>query len=128
MKRIPFVLVLAVLCLRVSYADARQLRTSIPELTVLNTAPDGEDASLAETTEIRNGFSEPMVNLGRIPSEPHPTFIKITPAIPGTFRWSGTTVLIFTPDPKRPLPSATTYQVTIAAGTPDASGRKLASA
>jgi alpha-2-macroglobulin len=126
MKRIAFALVLAVLCLRVSNADARQLRTSDPGLTVVSTAPEGEVASLAEAKEIRIVFSEPMVNLGRIPSEVNPPFVKITPAVPGTFRWSGTTVLIFTPDPKRPLSYATTYQVTISAGTQAASGRKLA--
>ncbi len=128
MKRIAFTLVLAVLCLRVSSADARQLRTSDPGLTVVSTAPEGEIASLAEANEIRVVFSEPMVSLGRISSEVNPSFIKMTPAVPGTFRWSGTTVLIFTPDAKRPLPYATTYQVTIAAGTQAASGRKLARA
>ena len=128
MKRIVFALVLAVLCFRVSFADARQLRTSDPGLTVVSSAPEGEVASLAEAKEIRVVFSEPMVNLGRIPPEVNPPFFKIAPAVPGTFRWSGTTVLIFTPDPKRPLAYATTYQVTIAAGTQAASGRKLARA
>jgi len=128
MKRSVFVLILAVLCLRVSAADARQLRTSDPGLTVVSTAPEGEVASLAEAKEIRVVFSEPMVNLGRIPAEVNPPFFKISPAVPGTFRWSGTTVLIFTPEPTRPLSYATTYQVTIAAGTPAASGRKLARA
>ena len=128
MKRIALAFVLAVLCLRVPFADARQLRSPDPGLTVVSTAPEGEVASLAEAKEIRVIFSEPMVSLGRIPAEVHPAFFKITPAVPGTFRWSGTTVLIFTPDPKRPLSYATTYQVTIAAGTPSASGRKLARA
>jgi alpha-2-macroglobulin len=128
MKRIAFVLVLAALCLRVPSADARQLRTSNPGLTVVSTAPEGEVASLAEAKEIRIVFSEPMVNLGRIPSVVNPPFVKISPTVPGAFRWSGTTVLIFTPDPKRPLSYATTYQVTIAAGTQAASGRKLARA
>jgi hypothetical protein len=128
MKRTVPLLVLAVLCLRVPSADARQLRTSDPGLTIVATAPEGEVASLAEAKEIRVVFSEPMVNLGRIPADVNPAFFKISPAIPGTFRWSGTTVLIFTPDPKRPLPFATTYQVTIAAGTQAASGRKLARA
>ena len=49
-----------------------------------------------------------------------------SPAVPGTFRWSGTTILIFTPDPKRPLPYATRYQVTIDTGADAVSGRKLA--
>ena len=128
MKRTVLLVIVAVLCLRVPFADARQLRTSDPGLTIVSTAPDGEVASLAEAKEIRVVFSEPMVNLGRIPAEVNPAFFKISPVVPGTFRWSGTTVLIFTPDPKRPLSYATTYQVTIAAGTPAASGRKLARA
>jgi hypothetical protein len=31
-------------------------------------------------------------------------FVTIRPAMTGTFRWSGTTILIFTPDPARKLP------------------------
>ena len=128
MKRIAFSFVLAVLCLRVPFAAGQQLRNPGSGLSVVNTAPEGEIAALAEAKEIRVVFSESMVSLGRIPSDVNPTFFKIVPAVPGTFRWSGTTVLIFTPDPKRPLSYATTYQVTIAAGTPAASGRKLARA
>jgi uncharacterized protein YfaS (alpha-2-macroglobulin family) len=128
MTRFSAVLVLAALCLCAPAADARQLRTPDTGLAVVSTAPQGEVASLAEANEIRVVFSESMVSLGRIPSEVHPAFFKISPAVPGTFRWSGTTVLIFTPDPKRPLSYATNYQVTIASGTTAASGRKLASA
>ncbi len=40
-------------------------------------------------------------------------FVTIAPAIPGAFRWSGTTTLVYTPDPKRPLPFATSYTVTV---------------
>ena len=128
MRRISVGVLLTLLCVHASLADARQLRESNPGLTVVSTAPEGEVASLAETNEIRVVFSESMVSLGRIPTDVHPAFFKISPAVVGTFRWSGTTVLIFTPDPKRPLAYATTYQVTIAAGTPAASGRKLARA
>ena len=102
MKRIVEVIVLAVLCLHASPADARQLQRSDPGLTVVSTAPEGEVASLAEVNEIRVVFSEPMVALGRIPTDVRPAFFRISPAVPGTFRWSGTTVLIFTPDPKKP--------------------------
>ncbi len=94
-------------------------------LTVVSYGPEGEIASLEEANEIRVVFSEPMVTLGRIPERLRPAFFRITPAVEGTFRWSGTTVLIFTPDPKRPLPYATRYQVTIA-NAAAASGRRLA--
>jgi hypothetical protein len=128
MKRIAKIVFLAVLCLRAVSADARQFQRSDPGLTVVSTSPHGEVASLAEANEIRVVFSEPMVSLGRIPADVRPPFFRISPAVPGTFRWSGTTVLIFTPDQKRPLPYATTYQVTIAAGATAASGMKLAQA
>src|SRR5262245_29545928 len=126
MKRIAEVVFLAVLCLHAPFADAGQLQRTDPGVTVLSTAPNGEVAALAEVNEIRVVFSEPMVTLGRIPAEVRPAFFTISPAVQGTFRWSGTTVLIFTPDAKRPLPYATTYQVTIAAGATAASGVKLA--
>src|SRR5262245_3586915 len=126
MKRIAEVVFLAVLCLHAPFADAGQLQRTDPGVTVLSTAPNGEVAALAEVNEIRVVFSEPMVTLGRIPAEVRPAFFTISPAVQGTFRWSGTTVLIFTPDAKHPLPYATTYQVTIAAGATAASGLKLA--
>ncbi len=52
-------------------------------------------------------------------------FVTISPAIPGAFRWSGTTILIFTPDATRPLPYATRYDVTVAASATAVSGRRL---
>src|SRR5687768_13968629 len=76
-------------------------------LTVVGAGPDGEIATLEEANEIRVVFSEPMVRLGRIPSPVAAPFFRLTPAIAGTFRWSGTTTLIFTPDAKRPLPFGT---------------------
>src|SRR4029453_4724689 len=69
-------------------------------------------------------FSEPMVTLGKIPEKVAAPFVRITPVINGTFRWSGTTVLIFTP--ARPLPFSTTYEVSIDTTATAGSGRKLA--
>jgi uncharacterized protein YfaS (alpha-2-macroglobulin family) len=97
-----------------------------PALTIVNAGPRSEIASLDEANEIRIVFSEPMVALGRIPSQPEVPFVRISPAIPGSFRWSGTTILIFTPDPKQPLPYATTYTVTVDASATAVSGRTLA--
>ena len=70
-------------------------------------------------------FSEPMVTVGRMPARVVAPFFRVTPAIPGAFRWSGTTILIFTPDAKRPLPYATKYDVTIDATATAVSGRRL---
>ena len=52
-------------------------------------------------------------------------YVRITPAIPGAFRWSGTTILIFTPGVKPPLPYATRYDVTVDATAAAVSGRTL---
>src|SRR5262245_41716225 len=115
------------LCLFPSAAAFGQGRAG-SALTIVNAGPKGELAKLTEGLEVRVVFSEPMVSLGRIPDNLRPAFFKISPAIPGTFRWSGTTILIFTPDPKRPLPYATTYTVTIDTGATALSGRTLARA
>ena len=66
-----------------------------------------------------------MVALGRIPSNPTPAWARISPAIKGLWRWSGTTILIFTPDPAAPLPYATRYTVTIDAAATSVAGRPL---
>ena len=98
-----------------------------PTLTVVNARPAGETADLGESREVTVVFSEPMVSLGRIPDPVTALFFKIQPAIAGTFRWSGTTTLIFTPDPKVALPFSTRYTVTIDASATAVSGRKLVS-
>ena len=96
-----------------------------PPLTIVNVGPQGEIASLDQANEIRIVFSEPMVTLGRIPEHASAPYVRIAPAIAGTYRWSGTTTLIFTPDPKRPLPFATRYTVTVSTAATAVSGRKL---
>ena len=97
-------------------------------LTIVNAGPQGEIANLAEAREIRIVFSEPMVPLGLIPPQVQPRFVKISPALAGSFRWSGTTILILTPDPKRPLAFATTYRITVDRTATAVSGRALARA
>jgi uncharacterized protein YfaS (alpha-2-macroglobulin family) len=111
---------------------ARSVEAQIPTsdarpLTVVSSGPTGEVASLAEANEIRIVFSEPMVAIGRIPDVIRPPYVRIAPAISGTFRWSGTTILIFTPDAKQPLPFATRFVVTVDPSATAISGRKLAS-
>src|SRR5262245_36982262 len=56
-------------------------------LTVVAAGPTGETDSLAEANEVRVTFSEPMVVLGKIPQPVTAPFFKMTPAVPGTFRW-----------------------------------------
>lgn len=94
-------------------------------LRVLSVAPTGPIEQASDANEIRVIFSEPMVPLGRVPANPDVPWATITPAIKGAFRWSGTTILIFTPDPTTPLPYATKYSITIAATATSAAGQKL---
>ena len=95
-------------------------------LSIVSAGPVGEIADLAQANEIRVIFSEPMVVLGRIPQPVTAPFVAIRPSIAGAFRWSGTTILIFTPDPQRKLPFATRYDVTIDTSATAVSGRRLA--
>src|SRR5882724_997678 len=94
-------------------------------LTIIKAGPIGEVATLAEANEVRAVFSEPMVVVGKIPKVLDVPWLHIEPAVNGTFRWSGTTTLIFTPDPKSPLPFATKYSVTIDADAKAVSGKTL---
>jgi alpha-2-macroglobulin len=93
-------------------------------LKVVSAGPTGEVRAAEEANEIRVVFSEPMVSLAQVPPRLKPAFFHITPAVTGTYRWSGTTILILTPAKRLPL--ATKYDVTIDAGTTAVSGRKLA--
>ncbi len=99
---------------------ASPLRTP---LRIVSAGPSGEVAAVEEANEVRVVFSESMVPLGRVPAKLGPSFFHISPALDGTFRWSGTTILIFTP--ARKLPLATKYDVRIDASAAAESGRRL---
>jgi hypothetical protein len=95
------------------------------ELAVVSAQPNGEIAALGQAAEIRVRFSEAMVPIGRIPNEVTAPFFSVRPAIAGSFHWAGPTILVFTPDPRTPLPFATRYEVTIAATATAVSGHAL---
>ncbi len=120
LTRIAVVASLLLSCLAVARSEAQT------NVTVVSSRPAGETANLGESREVTVVFSEPMVTLGRIPNPVTAPFFKIQPALPGTFRWSGTSILIFTPDPKVTLPSSTRYTVTIDSTATAVSGRRLA--
>jgi uncharacterized protein YfaS (alpha-2-macroglobulin family) len=94
-------------------------------LRIVSVGPEGPLDSLAQANEIRVVFSEPMITLGRIPADVQAPFVHISPAVRGSFRWSGTTILIFTPERGTPLPYATTYEVTVDTTAAAVSGRRL---
>ncbi|HEX7829721.1 MAG TPA: alpha-2-macroglobulin family protein [Thermoanaerobaculia bacterium] len=114
MKRMAVVLAFVVVS-----ASAQAAAT----LRVVSAGPVGEIANQAEANEIRAVFSEPMVVLGKIPQPVVAPFFKIEPAVKGSFRWSGTTTLIFTPE--KQLPFATEYSVTIDKSAKAVSGATL---
>lgn len=95
-------------------------------LAVVSAGPEGELGTLAQAAEIRVRFSEPMVPIGRLPEEVTAPVFSTRPALSGTFRWAGPTILVFTPDPKVALPNATRFVVTIATSAEAVSGRRLA--
>jgi hypothetical protein len=114
------------LILLVAIAAAALTAQTPAALTVVSAGPVGEMRQLGDANEIRVIFSEPMVTLGRIPTNPTPPWIRIEPTMAGAWRWSGTTILIFTPDPGTPVPFATPYTVTVDASAASAAGRRLA--
>src|SRR5438132_12364564 len=81
------------------------------KVSIIKAGPIGELATLAEANEIRVVFSAPMVVVGKIPKNLTIPWFHIMPAVKGTFRWSGPTTLIFTPEQQ--LPYATKYEVTL---------------
>jgi uncharacterized protein YfaS (alpha-2-macroglobulin family) len=119
MKRTGAVILLLVCAVAAHAAD---------KLTIVKAGQVGEVANLAEANEIRVVFSEPMIVVGKIPKVLDVPWFHVAPAIKGTFRWSGTTTLIFTPDPKTPLPFATRYDVTVDADAKAVSGKMLGKA
>ena len=81
-----------------------QTTASRAALRVVSAGPSGELLP-EQDNEVRVVFSEPMVALGRVPARTKPAFFTISPVVAGTYRWSGTTILIFTPAkpfPRRP--------------------------
>src|ERR1043165_8271793 len=101
---------------------AASLAHAADRLTIVKAGPVGEVANLAEANEVPVVFSEPMVAVGRIAKDLAVPWFHIAPAVKGTFRWSGTTTLIFTPVS---LPFATKFDVTIDKEAKAVSGKTL---
>jgi alpha-2-macroglobulin len=123
-RRLPLAFLVSAFHLLPSALVAAQPEAPRAPLRVVSAGPTGEIRAGEEGNEIRVVFSEPMAALARVPPRLKPPFFHITPAVAGTFRWSGTTILILTPAKRLPL--ATKYDVTIDAGTKAISGRTLA--
>ena len=92
-------------------------------LEVLRRSPDGE-VELAPQLSVT--FSQPMLALdshAALAQEAAP--VRLTPAIPGEWRWVGTRTLLF--EPKGRFPMATEFQAVVPAGTRGVSSSPLAS-
>jgi len=96
---------------------------SLP-LEVLAYAPEG---NVPIGPELTVTFSQPMVPLATVTdlaSQEVP--VKITPAVPGKWRWLGTRTLRFAPEPRFPM--ATRFEVEVPASSKAVSGAALADA
>ncbi len=97
-------------------------------LQVLRYAPQGE---VGVAPFINITFNQPMVPLGTLSdlaAQDVPVFVE--PALPGIWRWLGTKTLTFSYDSQLidRLPKATSYRVTIPAGTKSVTGGSLGQA
>lgn len=88
-------------------------------LQVTFASPEGLVGSV---TEVNVVFDRPVVALGVAGSFPAP--FRITPALPGSFRWVGSRAAVFTPAER--LPYATSFQVEVPAGLAALDGTRLA--
>jgi hypothetical protein len=91
------------------------------ELTVLRYMPEGE---VPLAPELSITFSQPMVPVTSQDDAAKNVPVKLTPQPKGKWRWLGTRTLLF--DPEVRFPQATTYTVTVPAGTKSESGGVLA--
>lgn len=94
-------------------------------LRILSATPNGPMHGMAAEPSVTVTFSKPMVPLGDAPDVPAGT-ITLRPDVPGRLYWDGTQTLVFRPE--RPLPVATAFRATLAAGLPALDGDALAEA
>ena len=94
-------------------------------LKVRRVQPEG-DVPLADRVLVT--FSQPMIPVTSQEDAAKNVPVKLTPAVPGTWRWLGTQTLIFDAGSGKRLPMATSYTLTIPAGTKSATNGSLAEA
>jgi len=85
------------------------------DLQVIAKTPYGRTESATAVSAITATFNQPMVPLDTPEAMGHFCPIEFTPPLKGRCRWQGTQVLSFEPESR--LPIATTFKVTIPAGT-----------
>src|ERR1044072_4361788 len=90
-------------------------------LEVIRYSPAG---SVPAAPELSVTFSQPMIELSSQEEAAANVPVKLNPQPPGKWRWLGTKTLMFRPDGRFPM--ATTYAVSVPAGTRAANGKTLA--
>lgn len=90
-------------------------------LEVVRYGPAGE---VEQAAEIAISFSRPMVAVGSHLAAGETRPARISPVIPGRWRWLGTETLVFTPD--EPLAAGASLDVEVPAGAKALTGHELA--
>ena len=113
-------------------ADASKVTADAGAVAILRYAPEG-DVEIAPHLSV--SFNQPMVALTSQDEAAKIRPVSLSPEPPGQWRWVGTRTVLFEPDvspgavhrdqPKG-FPKATTYTVTVPAGTSSATGEALA--
>jgi len=126
-----FIVLLLISCSGVSKPSEKKVTTTFEEegkrvesdLKVVFTAPHG---TVSGKQQIHVGFSSPVKRLATAESEPlidGKTPFIIQPPVEGSFRWLGSTVVAFYPS--KPLPMATSFEITVPAGIKSLTGKVL---
>ncbi len=89
-------------------------------LTVLRYMPEGEVPLAPELTVT---FSQPMIAVTSQADAAASTPVKLDPQPAGSWRWIGTRTIMFDPDVRFPM--ATTYKVSVPAGTKSVAGNPI---
>ncbi|HET6612950.1 MAG TPA: Ig-like domain-containing protein, partial [Kofleriaceae bacterium] len=97
--------------------------TAAGALEVVRHLPEGE---VPIAPQLSVTFSQPMVAVTSHAEASKTVPVKLEPQPAGHWRWVGTRTILFDPDVR--FPQATTYKVTVPAGTRSATGGTLAKA
>lgn len=93
------------------------------DLEITFVSPKGRTGSPDDSGSLVIMFSHPMIPLEAIDERKDPDFIHISPRVKGDFHWLNPKTLTFIP--RKRLPYATEFQVTVAEGTQSFQGRCL---
>lgn len=73
------------------------------ELQVTFVSPQGQTSAPHESEQLVVMFDRPMVPLEQLPEGEGPAMLKISPRVPGKFRWLGSRAMTFTPSRRFPF-------------------------